>query len=847
MHPFKRFLVRHLSHEQLLALRRVKEAAVGPLRGRSPGREAMPSLTPDGMIHRTVERRRAERSMAALNFGIASAESTLGLLWPWNYEISRLPRRLPSGKRWPKMSIVTVTYNQGAFLEETIRSVLLQGYPDVEYIVIDGGSTDNTRRILERYRRELSIVISEPDKGQSDALNKGFSRATGDILAWINSDDQYFPDTLRTVAEAFDRFETDVVVGSTTLISDFRRNPAATHHSVVPLEKVTPLPLAQLADFEGEWQKGKFFYQPEVFWTRELWERCGGRVEDRFRYAMDYELWLRFASKGARVVRVPDQLAIFRVHDAQKTKWREGEDYPEHVAVGRLYAAADRNASSELPVESRGRGANGQIDIQETIPKSIFDRRPVVLCNTSVGRYYVPVDSIQDEACKAIRSGGVYREEIVKLAVGYVRPGTIVLDVGAGLGQLAMALSKAVGPDGQVFAFEADEYLFDILVRNRDVNRAENLRAFHGVVFDRGDRDLVFPKVEYLRFPSYCTQRVDPKASSGARVPTIGIDSLAIQGPVSLLHVHAPGSELEVLQGARATIQRNRMPIVLELDEDLQAEFDHSPAELATLLDDLGYRIAQTVRTSSHVLLPKDTPDIPIDAAHARALPNASLSPAPFRRNLCKLLRSREQVDECTRWLKHNGFVSHNLVCKDWDLAHIVPEIGDGNFLDMGSSDSYVLKNVCIRRTRGDKFGIDLQEPDVPLADVKYIVGDLMDTRLPAGHFSYITCLSVLEHQVDYDRFASEVSRLLAPGGRLFVTFDYWEPRVVPPVKLYGLDWQPLDAARARTLFKACAAKGLKLEQDFDGTLGEPVIRWGYYSPHPEVSYTFALAAFRRD
>jgi hypothetical protein len=105
----------------------------------------------------------------------------------------------------------------------------------------------------------------------------------------------------------------------------------------------------------------------------------------------------------------------------------------------------------------------------------------------------------------------------------------------------------------------------------------------------------------------------------------------------------------------------------------------------------------------------------------------------------------------------------------------------------------------------------------------------------------------VLEHQVDYDRFASEVSRLLAPRGRLFVTFDYWEPRVVPPVKLYGLDWQPLDAARARRLFEACAAKGLRLEQDFDWTLGEPVIRWGYYSPHPEVSYTFALAAFRRD
>jgi FkbM family methyltransferase len=267
-------------------------------------------------------------------------------------------------------------------------------------------------------------------------------------------------------------------------------------------------------------------------------------------------------------VRVPDQLAIFRVHDAQKTKWREGEDYPEHVAVGRLYAEEDRDESSGSSVEvASSGGGDGQIDIQETIPKSIFDRRPVMLCDTSVGRFYVPVDSIQDEACNAIRQGSVYREEIVKLAAAYVRPGTTVLDVGSGVGQLAMELSKAAGPDGQVFAFEADEYLFDILVRNRDLNRAENLRVFHGVVFDSGNRELVFPKIEYLRFPSYCTQRVDPKASSGARVPTIGIDSLAIQGPVSLLHVHAPGSELEVIRGARATIRKNRMPIVLELDE----------------------------------------------------------------------------------------------------------------------------------------------------------------------------------------------------------------------------------------------------------------------------------------
>ena len=852
MHPIKRFLMKHLSHEQQLALRRVKNVTVAPLQRFAPARRtayppAASFVDPTRAQPNSAEAARCTKASGSLNYGLASDETSLGLLWPWNYEISRLPRRLPSGKRWPKISVVTVTYNQGAFLEETIRSVLLQGYPNLEYIVIDGGSTDNTRHILERYREDLSVVISEPDRGQSDALNKGFSRATGDILAWLNSDDQYFPDTLRKVAETFDRFETDLVVGGTTLITEFSRQPTDTHHCVFPLNQATPLPLEQLADFEGEWQRGKFFYQPEVFWTRTLWERCGARVEDKFRYAMDYELWLRFAANAARVVHVPDDFAIFRLHNSQRTKWRAGENYPEHVAVGQLYAGAALVGSTQAAAGSRPPDVTGPIRIQDTIPKSVFDQRPLTLGTTSAGLFYVPADGIQDEACRTIRAGGIYRREVIEKVAEFARPGTIVLDVGAGVGQAAIILSRNVGASGQVFAFEADEYLFDILLRNRDANRAENVRAFHGAVSDGSRRDLVFPKLEYLRFPSYSTQRVDPNATSGRRIPAFDLDSLAIQGPVSVLHVHAPGSELAVLKGAKAVIQRNRMPVVLELDEDLQAEFGHSPAHLASLLEELDYRVAETIHTSTHLLLPLDWQAMTRAMAPEPVLPEVKLSPAEFRRSLCKILRSWDQVDECTRWLKRNGFVSHNLTCKDWDLAHIVPEIGDGNFLDMGSSDSYVLKNVCIKRTRGDKYGIDFQQSDVPLSDVKYKIGDLMDTRLPASHFSYITCLSVLEHQVDYERFAAEVSRLLGPGGRLFVTFDYWEPQVTPPVKLYGLDWQLLDAARARKLFEACAAKGLRLEQDFDWTLGDPVIRWGYYSPHPDVSYTFALASFRKD
>src|SRR5262249_29321004 len=207
---------------------------------------------------------------------------------------------------------------------------------------------------------------------------------------------------------------------------------------------------------------------------------------------------------------------------------------------------------------------------QDTIPKSVFDKRPLFLGTTSAGRLHVPADGIQDEVCRTILSGGIYRREIVDKVAQFARQGTIVLDVGAGIGQEALILSKCVGASGKVFAFEADEYLFDILLKNRDENRAENLRAFHGVVSDGSRKELVYPKLEYLRFPSYSTQRVDPSAASGRFVPAFDLDSLVIQGPVSVIHVHAPGSELAVLKGAKALIKRNRMPIVLELDEDLQ-------------------------------------------------------------------------------------------------------------------------------------------------------------------------------------------------------------------------------------------------------------------------------------
>ena len=250
--------------------------------------------------------------------------------WPWRAIASVFPATLPSGRPWPKISVITVTLNQGIYLEETIRSVLLQGYPNLEYIVLDGGSTDNTSVLLDRYGSELSYCVSEKDGGQSNALNKGFRKATGDILAWLNSDDCYLPGALWRVAMAFDTYGSDMIVGGCELIRDSNLVPFRTHHTSLPIGDRVPLPLDRLLDIDGAWYEGNFFQQPEVFWTRQLWERSGGCVEEQLYWSMDYELWVRFAYHQAQIVHIPDTLVRYRVHPKQKTAVGHEIFYVEH-------------------------------------------------------------------------------------------------------------------------------------------------------------------------------------------------------------------------------------------------------------------------------------------------------------------------------------------------------------------------------------------------------------------------------------------------------------------------------------------------------------------------------------
>ena len=231
--------------------------------------------------------------------------------------------------------------------------------------------------------------------------------------------------------------------------------------------------------------------------------------------------------------------------------------------------------------------------------------------------------------------------------------------------------------------------------------------------------------------------------------------------------------------------------------------------------------------------------------ANSRSLDPLNFSQLPLS-GLCKLLKTKTEIDLCTTWLHTNGLTSHVSVCKDWDLAHVISAIGDGNVLDMGSSDSYILENLSLLRRNGDLYGIDLRKPDRKIHGVKYIVGDLMNTELPTGYFRYITCLSVIEHGVDIARFAQESARLLEPQGKLFVTYDYWNPRIQSELKLFGLEWQPLDKVNVERLVEDCKHNNLFAVEEIDWITDEAVINSEYYSPIADLSYTFGMTVFEK-
>ena len=247
--------------------------------------------------------------------------------WPWTESSSQLPATMPGGSPWPRISIVTPSYNQAQYLEEAIRSVLLQGYPNLEYIVMDGSSTDGSVEILRKYEPWLTYLHIGPDEGQAAAIKDGFERATGEILAWLNSDDRYRPGALHRVAHFF-----------------------LTHPKVVFGNGDV-----NFVDNSGQWIKRMFARKPNrfltsnlgvhgwpqqgCFWRRWVYERVGG-IDPSLHFCMDLDLFIRLigTGPGRRIPGPP--LGDFRIHDQAKSSNLREVAIEETTMIIKKYGAA---------------------------------------------------------------------------------------------------------------------------------------------------------------------------------------------------------------------------------------------------------------------------------------------------------------------------------------------------------------------------------------------------------------------------------------------------------------------------------------------------------------------------
>ena len=216
----------------------------------------------------------------------------------------------------PKISIVTPSFNQGRFIESNILSIQRQNYPALEHIAIDGGSTDDTLRILRAHEDHFAAIVSEKDDGQYYAINKGFALATGEVMAWLNSDDVYLPSALHVVGEIFRKFPQ--IEWLTT------RFPIAISEDGRPI-KITPVYGFTRSGFlRGEnlpglgWPATCYIQQESTFWRRSLWEKAGGHLDTQYRIAADFELWARFFVH-AELYAVDVPIGCFRRHDTQRT------------------------------------------------------------------------------------------------------------------------------------------------------------------------------------------------------------------------------------------------------------------------------------------------------------------------------------------------------------------------------------------------------------------------------------------------------------------------------------------------------------------------------------------------
>jgi glycosyltransferase involved in cell wall biosynthesis len=303
--------------------------------------------------------------------------------WPWDEEVSPA---IYENVQWPKISIVTPSFNQGKFIEETIRSIVLQNYPNLEYIIIDGGSTDQTVEIIKKYNSKIQYWVSENDEGQSDALIKGFKKASGVILNWINSDDILHPKALFHIAKAFiDNKELGFVHGRNGIISVDSEMIGDMPHpkDLLEIRYLFEMPYGQQA----------------CFFKSDIYSEAGG-INRNIRFSMDYELYVKMHLTGIKSLQIDDLIGSYRVHPETKTSNLEKVMRYENGNVFTSFLDSVGNKRHADFFRKLGFKDYGTYKVKGSFSKEKIKKAVVMFLKKSIWYYYEENASI---ACQMVK------------------------------------------------------------------------------------------------------------------------------------------------------------------------------------------------------------------------------------------------------------------------------------------------------------------------------------------------------------------------------------------------------------------------------------------------------------
>lgn len=275
--------------------------------------------------------------------------------WPWTEETSQLPETMPDGSSWPRISIVTPSYNQGEFIEETVRAVLLQGYPNLEYIIIDDGSTDNSIEVIKKYEPWVKILLENENRGMSHAINKGFEICSGDIITWIASDDIYLKGAFYNVGCHWPKLKAyGATAGAFHFMDKNSKMDQVKYVPKLPHEGPMDLTLVSL----GKWR----LHQVSTFYISYALDNVGRFVREDLHHNMDRELLYRIC-KNYKVLLIYEALAAFRIHSKSKS-WSLSNLVPmakEYASIQYMFLTDNNKDNLKRKKIARYRIAKGYI------------------------------------------------------------------------------------------------------------------------------------------------------------------------------------------------------------------------------------------------------------------------------------------------------------------------------------------------------------------------------------------------------------------------------------------------------------------------------------------------------